>query len=160
MDACKECIAYKIHHNQAEPWECPDCGKETMIWKQHSSGIFYVECSNCGSLAAVDLNTPCEQDQLFMQKTEIIVDPQVEEPSNRTILDLAKHFHVNGIQMREKLMKGFSFESGIVNIDEYAELFKHFDITYRIVDPIDPRTKYHYYKKCKYPYSSMSVYLK
>lgn len=90
-----------------------------------------------------------------MQKTEIIVDPQVEEPSNRTILDLAKHFHVNGIQMREKLMKGFSFESGIVNIDEYAELFKHFDITYRIVNPIDPRTKYHYYKKCKYPYSSI-----
>ena len=62
--------------------------------------------------------------------------------------------------MREKLKDGFFLESGIANIDEYAELFAHYGIAYKIDNPEGPRTKYHYYEECKYPYSAMKCYLK
>lgn len=160
MDACRECIAYKVHHDQAEPWECPDCGQRTFVWKQHDSGSFYLECSNCGSLAAVDLNTPCEQDSIFWQRTKIVIEPQSKIHSNRTILDLAKCFHVNTLQMRGRLMEGYTVESEIEKINKYAELFDQYGIEYKIVKPEDPRGKYIYYEKCRYPHSAMKIYLK
>lgn len=160
MDACRECIAYKVHHNTAEPWECPDCNQKTFIWKQNNSGTFYMECSNCGSLAAVDLNTPCEQDPIFWQRSEIVIEPQPEKYSNRVILDLAKHFHINTLQMRKRLMEGYTVEFGVDKIGEYTELFKRNGIAYRIDEPEDPRCKYLYYEKCNYLYSAMQIYLK
>lgn len=157
MDACTECIVYKVHHNLTEPWECSNCGQRTAVWKQASTGTFYAECSNCGSYAVVDLNTPCEQDPIFWQETEIIIEPQSKRLSNQTILDLAKHFHVNASQMCRMLTDGYTVESEKHKIDEYAELFDRNDIAYRIVKPEDPRTKYLYYEKCNYPYSAMKT---
>lgn len=159
MDVCKDCIAFKIHHNQTEPLDCPNCNKKTFFWKQDSSGTFYLECTNCGSISAVDLNTPCEQDPLFSQKKKIVVEPLSKEPSNRMVLVFAKRFLVNGLQMREKLVQGFFFESDISKIEEYADLFEYYGIAYRIINPEDPRLKYHYYEKCKYPFSAMKIYL-
>ena len=33
------------------------------------------------------------------------------------------------------------------------------DANVRIINPEDPRLKYHYYEKCKYPFSAMKIYL-
>ena len=158
MNACRECIVYKVHHNQAAASECQNCGKKTLIWKQHGFGTFFLECSSCGSLTAVDLNTPCELDPLFREKTKIMVEPHSKEFDKCIIHDLSKRFCVNSLQMRDMLMKGFAFESEIIKVNDYASLFEHCGLSYRIIESEDPRSKYLFYKQCNYPYSAMRNY--
>lgn len=141
MDACKECIAYIIHHNLAKPGVCEDCGHNTMVWKQDRSGTFYLECANCSSLIAVDLNTPCEQDPLFEQQVRLVIEPQTHVLNKRTILDIAKQFHLNVLQMREKLIHGYTIEAESIEVDYLAKVLDRYEIDYRIIRPIDPREK-------------------
>lgn len=158
MDSCKECIAYIIHHDLAEPGICEDCGQYTMVWKQDRAGTFYAECTNCGSLVAVDLNTPCEQDSLFEQQVQLVIEPQSHALNKRAILDVARQFHLNVLQMREKLIDGYTIEAENIEVDYLAKVLDQYEINYRIIRPIDPREKYRYYEKCGYPYSPMREY--
>ena len=160
---CLECIAYLIHHELADLELCDECGQKALIWKQDRGGTFYLECSNCGCLVAVDLNTPCEEDRMFQERIRVFIEPLREILSNRTILDVSKYFHINALQMREKLTEGFSVEKELRDkgeFDELIDLLKRSGIPYKIVEPDDPRKKYTYYRKCGYPYSPMRVYLK
>lgn len=72
---------------------------------------------------------------------------------------MAKFFQVNAIKMRERLIKGYSFEPGADWMEEYVKLFEQYKLDYRIVEPEDPYKKYHYYEQCKYPYSFTKIYL-
>ena len=67
MRTCKDCLAYKIHHNLSEPDICPECHEKTLHWKQNEFGTFSLACSNCSETIAVDLNTPCEEATVFHQ---------------------------------------------------------------------------------------------
>ncbi len=158
-NGCKNCIEYKLNHNQIDNCKCLDCGNDTMVWKQEESGTFYVECSYCGTIAAVDLNTPCEEDKVFWQEIKIIIEPNQGKISNRDILDLAKFFNYNGVQMRNKLCCGFSAEATFTHgFDDIIDILQQKGINYKVVKPDDPRKKYPYYKYCKYPYSPFRHY--
>ena len=159
MNGCEECIAYRLHHNMVEPEICDSCGKKTLIWKQCDYGTFYLECV-CGCIVAVDLHTQCEMDrELFEQKPLLIVEPQEGLPGNEAILKLSKIFQINSIGMREKLKEGFSVEIEHANYDEIVQIFDENHINYGFNKPEDPRKKYPYYDKCKYPYSALRGFL-
>lgn len=158
MNACTECITYKIRHNQMDLEVCPECGKKTFEWKQHSTGSFYLECSNCLCLSAVDLHTICEEDPVFWQRIKIVVEPQSGRHGNKAILEIALFFHENSLQMRQKLIEGYSFEPPEGEIDTIINFFEQHDILYRIISPPDPRDKYLYYKECNYLHSQMKKY--
>lgn len=159
MSGCGECIAYKLHHNIIEPLICDECGHKTLVWKQDKGGTFYLECTNCLLLVGVDLNTPCEQDPLFWQKTEIYIEPQKNKLSKQVIHDTAKFFHINSLQMREQLLNGTSVDLDVFDADELMDLLQRQGIIYRVIDPKNPRQIYSYYKECRYPYSPMRKYL-
>ena len=158
MNACKECIAYKIHLNEVEPGICMECGKRSMVWKQNDGGSLYLECQECSVSVAVDLNTPCELDPLFQKQCKVIIEPQTKLPDKKTIMMLAKHFQMNTLQMREKLIDGYSVEMGMVLTCRTIRLLDENKITYRLEDWSDPEEKYLYYKECRYPYSTMRVF--
>ena len=139
INGCTECIAFKIHNNQAEPEICMDCGQRTLIWKQEDYVTFYLECTNCSTLVAVDLNTPCEQDPIFNQVAHIYISPYQDRIDKRVILDLAKYLHVNSVQMREKLLRGFSIDSDLFNYDALRTFLLRNDISCNFVEPEDPR---------------------
>ena len=157
MNACEECITYQLHHNLLEAEICPVCGQKSFIWKQN--GDFHLECSNCGTLAAVDLNTPCEKDPIFFECTCIQVAPQNTKVTPRAVLDLAKFFHINSVQMRKKLASGFTEDTSSVKIDELEQILRSHMIAYKIIEPNDPREKYTYYRACNYMYSAMRKYM-
>ena len=155
MNCCEKCIEYQIHHKQTDSDICPECGLKTSIWKQGLSGTFYVECSNCGATAAVDLNTPCESDLIFQKSIQIIVEPHNERFDTRVVLDTAKVFQCNGMQMIERLRNGFKIETPQDKYDEAIALLNRYGIRYHVTSYDDPRSKYLYYKHCRYPYSPM-----
>lgn len=71
MNECKDCVAYKIHHNQVDNETCSHCGNKTLTWKQNDFGTFRLECSSCDSHIYVDLNTPCEKNHSFFQQNDV-----------------------------------------------------------------------------------------
>ncbi len=160
MNGCKGCIAYRLHQGVVEPEICMECGEKTLMWKQDEGGYFYLECSNCSSLVGVDLNTPCELDhRLFAQKSLLLIEPQEQLPQNTVILQLGKIFSLNGIQMRDKLKAGYSIEVEHLEFEEIVRILDENGITFRYNKLSDPRKKYTYYRKCKYPYSAMRKYI-
>jgi hypothetical protein len=160
MRECKNCIAYQLHHNLLESMVCDSCGKKTMVWKQGKSGTFYAECTNCFSLIAVDLNTPCEEDSLFWQESKIIVEPQNKTIKKEVVLGLSKLLKLSAVKMSRDLKEGFEIAVSMKNIIEIMRFLEKNEIKYR-TDMLDnPIEKYPYFKECKYPYSAMRIYLK
>ncbi len=158
MSGCNDCIEYKLCHNLLEPVVCDCCGKKALVWKQDDYGTFYLECSNCSALAAVDLNTPCESEELFRQPTKVVIQPFMAKPMNQVILEASKYFHVNAMNMRERLLLGFSVELRGDELEELTAFLQKHNIGYKVIQPDDPREKYTYYKHCRYPYSPMRKY--
>lgn len=79
--------------------------------------------------------------------------------NKRAILDVAKQFHLSVLQMRKKLIHGYTIEAENTDVDYLAKVLDQYEIDYRIIRPIDPREKYRYYEKCGYPYTPMRRYI-
>ena len=159
MNGCKECIVYRLQYNQMPAEMCNKCNTQTLCWKQNDDGAVYLECPRCHEIVGVDFNTPCETDAFFRQKRSIIVEPQIKSLDNKRILNIAKYFHVNALQMREKLIQGCLIETKFDDFYDAVRFLKQQGITYKVNEIEDPRNKYPYYKKCNSPYSSMKRYL-
>ena len=155
MNYCKECIVYQIQNNLSEPDLCENCGKNTMNWKLGKMGTPHVECSECGYMIAVDLNTPCELDHAFNKKYEIIVESQKELPDAKTLMKLAKFLNSNSLQAREKLENGFSTEMDYYALEKLTHFLFENNIPFIVKGYEDLKEKYSFYKECKYPYSSL-----
>ena len=139
--------------------ECPGCGKETLIWKQSEFGTPHMECSECAYTIGVDLNTPCELDPVFNKKLLIGIEPQAELPSKDIIVTMAKEFEMNSLQIRNKLMEGFSTEVSLKKTETLISFLQDNKIAYKVEDYEDLREKYTFYSECGYPYSQMRFYL-
>lgn len=155
MGSCEECIVFQIHHHSSKPSHCKNCGQDTLEWSLIDGRTICLICSNCGNSVLVDLNTPCEIDPIFRKKTIIIVHPQQKLPDHRSLITLSRHFHCNSLQMREKLINGFSFEIPIQDQKEDCCFLEKYDIDKTVISPGDPRIIYTYYKKCNYYWSNM-----
>ena len=94
----------------------------------------------------------------FEERIKIVVEPQSGRHGNKAILEIALFFHENSLQMRQKLIEGYSFEPREGEIDTIINFFEQHDILYRIISPPDPRDKYLYYKECNYLHSQMKKY--
>ena len=158
-NGCEDCIVYKIHHNQLEPELCPECGHKSLYWKQQKSGSLFLRCSKCCFMAAVDLNTPCENDPIYDEIIKLVLEPQTHKPDNKTILRVAKRLNISGLKMREILVNGCVLSLSANMIDEVSKVFSENNLEYNIISAEDPREKYPYYKQCNYTYSGMKKYL-
>ena len=118
-----------------------------------------VKCSNCDYTAAVDLNTPCEEDhELFRQRITFRIDPGQGKIDKRSIISLAKNFEINSIQMLERLNTGFQFDTRLYDLHKYIRAFQQTGISYS-AEYDDPRQYYPYYHECGYLYSAMNLFL-
>ena len=117
MDICEECIAYKIHHDKAEPMVCPQCKQKKLIWHQSDYGTFFAKCDHCSNKIVVDLNTPCEMDDSFHHKYRLVIEAQKSVPDKRAILDMARTFGVNSVEMHDMSGRGWTVEA------DYKDLF-------------------------------------
>lgn len=160
MNGCEKCIVYELHHNLVEAEECPGCGKKTLIWKQSEFGTPYMECTECAYTIGVDLNTPCEHDSVFSQKVLIVIEPQSELPAKDIIIMMATDFEMNSLQMRRKLIEGFSTEVNREKSEAVIRFLHEYKIAYKTVGYEDLRKKYPFYSECGYPYSHMQFYLR
>jgi len=160
MNGCEECIIYELHHKLVEAEECPGCGKKTLIWKQSEFGTPHMVCTECTYTIGVDLNTPCELDPVFNKKVLIVIAPQSELPAKDIIVTMAKVFKMNSLQMRTKLIEGFSIEMSIEKMETVIKFLKDNRITYKVEGYEDLRKKYPFYSECGYPYSHMQFYLR
>jgi len=88
----------------------------------------------------------------------ITVEPQHDMPENQVILAMARHFNVNGLQMRKKLLEGFTVQARLEELDSLTLPFDNYGIKYSVNRPDDPRNRYPYFDKCRYPYSPMNHY--
>ena len=158
MNGCEECIIYMIQHNMCESDECPGCGKQTLIWKLDKYGTPHLECTKCAYVIAVDLNTPCELDPLFDNKVSIVIGPQAKLPSKDIIVEMAKYFEMNAIQMRRKLLEGYSTEVGLERFTTIVSFLQKNQISYKVEDYEDLRLKYPFFTECGYPYSRMRIF--
>ena len=159
MNICEKCIAYKIHHDKAEPMVCPQCKQKKLIWHQSDYGSFFAECAQCSNRIAVDLNTPCEEDDSFHRKYRLVIEAQKPVPDKRAILGMAKVFGVNSVEMHDMLERGWMAEADYKDILDYTACLDEKGLVYQIADFEDPREKYQYYSSCRYPYSKMRIYL-
>ena len=159
MNGCEECIVYQIRHNMCECEECPGCGKNTLVWKQSKIGTPHMECTECAYTIGVDLNTPCELDPVFNKKLLIVIEPQAELPSKDIIVMMAKEFEMNSLQMRNKLIEGFSTEVSREKAEKLISFLQGNKIAYKGEGYLDLREKYTFYTECGYPYSQMRTYL-
>ena len=159
MNICEECIAYKIHHDMAEPMICPQCGQKKLIWHQSDYGTFFAECDQCSNKIAVDLNTPCEKDDSFHRMYRLVIKAQKSVPDKRAILDMAKAFGVNSVEMYDMLAHGWTVEADYNDLFDYTAYLDENGLEYQIDGYEDPRVKYQYYSSCRYPYSKMRIYL-
>lgn len=118
-----------------------------------------VKCSNCNNTAAVDLNTPCEEDhKLFRQRITVRINPDQGKIDKKSIIFLAKHFEINSIQMLERLKAGFQFDIWLYDLHKHIRVFQQTGISYS-AEYDDPRQYYQYYQKCGYLYSAMNIFL-
>ena len=122
MQGCQECLAYLIHHGLVQPDICPECHEKALYWKQSEFGTFFLACTNCSTTIAVDLNTPCEEDPVFHQTLQIIVMPSSVVFNNQKLLELAKVFDVNTIQIYRMLKQGFTMDIQVEKLEETASL--------------------------------------
>ncbi len=159
MNGCEECVVYKLRHNLAEAEDCPGCGKKTLVWKQSELGTPYMECTECTYTLGVDLNTPCELDPEFSKKVVIVIEPQSELPAKEAIVVMAKEFEMNSLQMRSKLMEGFSMELNREKIETAIRVLQEYKIAYKAEGYEDLREKYPFFSECGYPYSHMLIFL-
>ena len=161
MQGCQECLAYLIHHGLVQPDICPECHEKALYWKQSEFGTFFLACTNCSTTIAVDLNTPCEEDPVFHQTLQIVVMPSSVVFNNQKLLELAKVFDVNTIQIYRMLKQGFTMDIQVEKLEETTRLMTGMGIDYRLPQGFcDPRERYYYYKHCRYPYSTMRIYLR
>lgn len=160
MNGCEKCIVYELHHNLVEAEECPGCGKKTLIWKQSEFGTPYMECTECAYTIGVDLNTPCEHDPVFSKKVLIVIEPQSELPAKDIIVTMANDLEMNALQMRTKLIEGFSIEMSREKLETVIRFLRDNKISYKVESYEDLRKKYPFYSECRYPYSHMQFYLR
>ena len=161
MRTCKDCLAYKIHHNLSEPDICPECHEKTLHWKQNEFGTFSLACSNCSETIAVDLNTPCEEATVFHQTHQIAISPSSAMPDKRKLIEMARLFHVNSAEIYRMFKQGFTIDVRVEKLQEVISFLTDEGIAYRLPPGfIDPRELFFYYKQCHYPYSAMRIYLR
>lgn len=164
MSECEKCIYYRVHYYPSIPDLCNRCGKKAMEWKQNEYGTFYMQCSNCENVVAVDLNTPCESDPEFLKSYKIEIRPQSHLPENKVILQLSEYFQMqNSLIMRKKLESGFNINIEISNFRRYEDTIKYLE-KHNILCTAEPiekslMEKYPLFCECKYPYSPMRIFL-
>ncbi|MDD6570764.1 MAG: hypothetical protein PUF12_00090 [Thermoflexaceae bacterium] len=158
INGCKDCLAYLIRCGNIEADTCRKCGQVTLRWKQNSFGTFNMECSNCGAIVGVDLNTPCELDATFQQKIKIVIEPHTQLPDNEAVINLGKLLRLNSHAMRKKLSEGDVIEVEHSELNIVTNLMKEKGIVFSVEQEEDMKEKYPFYKECKYPYSSMRGY--
>lgn len=159
VNGCENCIAYLIRYGKYDADPCHECGQKALIWKQNSFGTFYMQCSNCGAEVAVDLNTPCELDELMSQKVEIELKKQARFPDNNTIIKLGKCLQINAMEMRKRIADGCAFKIEYAKVTELVKILGGTDIDFVIHQNENPIKKYLMYEQCGYPYSPMRVFL-
>lgn len=158
MNGCEACTAYIIKYGQPEAGSCIMCEKGTMVWKQDPFGTFYLECSDCGGQAAVDLNTPCEQDPDLYRKIKVKLMPQEQLPDAKVIIKLGRLFQIDSVTMRKKLQDGYTAKIEYEKLLVIKDILNENGISYTTDEKGDMTEKYPLYKECNYPYSPMSVF--
>ena len=154
INVSEQCLQYTVSSPEPTYDECPFCHKIAMAWVQGKTGTFHLECSKCGEIIAVDLNTPCESDPMFYQPVHISIKPVTEKHEKDYLLRISKHLHLSAIQTRKELMNGCTLDVDIGNLVPLIEALRQLNIEYQLnID--DPCEKYASYKECKYPYSKM-----
>lgn len=148
---CEECIVYRIHYELDNIDKCYQCGNMTARWKQNESGTMYIECSECGSIAAVDMNTPCELEYESMFKCHLL--PM--KLSQEKLLVISKFIGMTVLQTAKSMKnEGLFLEDDFYGMCSKLIFMDKQDISYT-VEPYDPRFKYIYIKKCGYPYRAI-----
>jgi len=159
MNGCENCLQYLITQGKTETDHCDECGCKTLEWKQSTFGTFYMECTDCKAIVAVDLNTPCELDAELHHNVKITITPQASLPNKTIICKLGKLLQLNALQMKEKLEAGYSTEVTHVVLNGIINLLTEHHLEHIINFDCDMKSKYPLYQECKYPYSAMKVYM-
>ena len=154
-NCCEECIVYQIQNNKIGKNLCEECGNVSMEWKLGKSGAPYLKCSKCDCLIAVDLNTPCELDNAFLKKYQIVINPSDTMPIPGVLSAISKLLGINILQARNIFVDGFETEMEIEKITSFIDLLQENSIKYKSAEYENPRLKYRFYKECLYPYSRM-----
>lgn len=158
-NGCEKCLVYLIRYGKTEADLCLKCGKTALYWKQDSFGTFYMECANCGSIVAVDLNSPCELDESFQRKIKIEIKPQESIIDKEVVHKLGKLLQLNSLMMYKKLNEGCVVEIEHSEFGKLTKLMWENDIAFVIAQEENMTEQYFFYKDCNYPYSAMRVYL-
>lgn len=160
LNRCKECLFYLIRYRKTELSTCYVCEQKTLQWKQNVYGTFDMECSNCGGVVSVDLNTPCELDYALRQKNKIELSPQKQLPNSKIILKMSRLFQMNSVMMRKKLEQGYIVEIENSKFSEIISFLNENSIEYSVDFVENITEKYPLYKECNYPYSLVRGYEK
>ncbi len=92
---------------------------------------------------------------------QIIVMPSSAVFDNQKLLELAKVFDVNPVQIYRMLKQGFTTDIQVEKLEETTRLLTGMGIDYKLPQGFcDPRERFFYYKLCGYPYSAMRIYLR
>lgn len=118
-----------------------------------------MECTNCHAVAVAVWQPPCNMDPVLDQQGQVITAPLKSGPDQRNVLEMAKYFRINAVQMRARLKEGISIETSSEQIAELAGVFEKNGVPYKIVKPEDPRNRYPYFRHCGLKRSKMRRYL-